>query len=180
MTWRKRHLIYEFWISGNDYISTRVRIFHDFIDSILELIYVSSIFRRSSSSLLAIYWSKVAMFDCKVMICCYLVCELFYSFSLVVCVFLVLIKRSFVPDADFVLAEIFDVTLAFDEPYEFVCHSWEMYFFGSKKRKSFREIEFHLISENTSGASCCYPWFVCWVLFVCTVGSIDTVFIYVA
>ncbi len=177
MTWRKSHLIYKFWISCDDYISTRVWVCFDLVNSVLQLIQMPAIFGRSSSSLLPIDWSKIAVFDCKFMVWCYLVCKFFDSFSLVVCMFFVFIKRSFVPDADFVLAEIFDIALASDQPYKFVSYCWEMYFFGSEEWKSFGEIEFHLISENTSRTSCCYPWFVCRILFVCTIWSIYAVLV---
>ena len=55
----------------------------------------------------------------------------------------------FVPDAHSVVLEIFYVGVPGYEPQEFIDDGLEMHFLGGKERKSVREIESHLIPEDT-------------------------------
>jgi hypothetical protein len=58
----------------------------------------------------------------------------------------------FVPDADAVLAQIGDIGVPLQEPEQFVNDGFQVQPLGSDERKSFREVEAHLVAEDGQGA----------------------------
>ena len=120
MTGRKCHLTDKFRISSDDNISTRVRIIFYSINSVLELVNMSSILRRSSSSLLSIDRTKVPSLLCKRIIVCYFISEFLHCFSLVCIVLFIFIEWSFIPNTNIIFAKVLDIRTSLDKPDKFV------------------------------------------------------------
>ena len=56
--------------------------------------------------------------------------------------------RPLVPYGNSVILEILDVGISCNEPQKFMDNRLEMHLLGSEKRKTFAEVETHLIAED--------------------------------
>ena len=56
----------------------------------------------------------------------------------------------FIPDPDAVLFQVSNIGFPFQKPEQLMDNTFQVYLFGSDKRKSFLQIKPHLVAENTS------------------------------
>ncbi len=63
-----------------------------------------------------------------------------------------MLVRPFVPDADAIVLEVFDVGTALQEPQQFVDDGFQVTLLGGDQRESLRQIEAHLVAEHTGRA----------------------------
>lgn len=159
VAWGERHAVSLSWIVGDDEISAAIRILFAGIDDFLYLVDALPV---EISPLIAIHRSEIApcfresgivfdVFDKNL--------ELLVPLRSVFRIFLrqavfleIILEGPFVPDADIVIDEVFDVRITGEEPEEFMDDAFREDFFRGEKGKSFGEIAAELIAENAPGA----------------------------
>ena len=117
---RKSHLVHFGRIPCRHNEPAGIRIAPDHFYHIRELVYAPSVWGRPAAPLVPVHRAEVSVFI-----------------------------SPFVPDAHAMVLEVFYVGVPCYEPQEFIDDGLEMHFLGGQKRKSVREIESHLIAEDT-------------------------------
>jgi hypothetical protein len=103
--------------------AARIRIAAQLLHHLSELIDVASVGGRPISPLLAIHGAEFA-----------------------------LLVRPFVPDADVMIAQIFDVGVAAQEPQKLINDRPQVQLLGGHQRKAILKVEAHLITEHAQRA----------------------------
>ena len=126
MTRRQSHLVNIGGVPCRDNMSARIRIGFDGLDKLIDLVNHSAIGPFPAPPLLAVDGAEIAV-----------------------------LIRPLIPDADFVLLEIFDVRIACEEPNQLMDDGFLMQLLGRDHRKALREIKTHLITKNPARARAC-------------------------
>ena len=160
MTRWKSHLICLGRIVCDDEISSTVRVILARIDDCLNLI---DTFTIKISPLIAVDWSELAPFFCKISISFYFLDKyfhfffpfwrIFWIFFFEGILFEISLKWPLIPDSDIIVDEIFDICIPRKKPKKLMNNSFCKNLLGSEKRKTSREITSKLIPKNTSGPS---------------------------
>ena len=120
----QRHLVQLAYVPSGDDDAARIGVVLDLFDSHFDLVDDATVYGLPRAPLLAIYRPKVAV-----------------------------LVGPLVPDADAVVLEVFGVGAALQEPQQFMDDGFEVALLGGDQRKTFGEIETHLIAEHAGRAS---------------------------
>lgn len=150
-----RHSIDEVGIPRRDYIRFPVWFFLQSLNDSFQLIYLTAIGSRSSSSHPSINSDEISSRLYEIAILAfgfYLRYEIFLThvfFRLVFqTMFVVSFPCPFVSDVNIVIDKIFYIRISFEEPDEFMEYSPEKHFLGRQQGESFAQIESDLTSED--------------------------------
>ncbi len=123
MTGRQCHIVHLRGVPGADNQATRIGICFDLLDQLGDLVDTAAIRCRPGAPLRPINRPEIAIFI-----------------------------GPFIPDTHAIFLEIADVGIARQKPQKFMNDGFHMQFLGGEDGKALRQIETHLMAENTVSA----------------------------
>ena len=123
MARRQRHLVNVGRVPGGNDQPARIRIAFDHVDQMADLIDGLAVLRRPRAPLMAVHRSEIAA-----------------------------LVGPFVPYADAVILQIFDIGVAGQEPEQLVDDRLQMQLLGGEHREAVRQPEAHLMAEHRQRA----------------------------